>query len=171
MDKKKVISVMIPCYNEEENVRPICEAVRAQLTENCSGYDYEILFIDNKSKDRTREILRQLCAEDPHVAMLVVAHIEHGSAGLEGLAHLSQGGETAGSNHQVVLHSHQLKAVEVVEVCIGEVECQIPVTSGNARNGKRLETVSGIEVSTLCDGAQFGPLATVGTVIHLHQAT
>ena len=67
MDKRKTISVMIPCYNEEENARPICEAVRAQLVENCSDYDYEILFIDNKSKDRTREILRQLCAEDPHV--------------------------------------------------------------------------------------------------------
>ena len=67
MSKKKTISVMIPCYNEEENVRPICEAVRDQLTSSCGGYDYEILFIDNKSQDRTREIIREMCSEDKHV--------------------------------------------------------------------------------------------------------
>ncbi len=64
---KKTISVMIPCYNEEENARPIYEAVRDQLTRSCPEYDYEILFIDNKSQDRTREILRAICAEDRHV--------------------------------------------------------------------------------------------------------
>ena len=66
-EKRKTISVMIPCYNEEENARPIYEAVRDQLTQNCPEYDYEILFIDNKSQDRTREILRGICAEDRHV--------------------------------------------------------------------------------------------------------
>lgn len=66
-NNKKTISVMIPCYNEEENARPICEAVREQLTQNCPGYDYEILFIDNKSTDGTRRILEELCAEDRHV--------------------------------------------------------------------------------------------------------
>lgn len=65
MDKKKTISVMIPCYNEEENARPIYEAVRQQLL--ALPYDYEILFIDNKSKDRTREIIRSICAEDQRV--------------------------------------------------------------------------------------------------------
>lgn len=67
MSNRKTISVMIPCYNEEENARPICEAVRAELQRSCPAYDYEILFIDNKSTDRTRDILRQLCAEDRHV--------------------------------------------------------------------------------------------------------
>jgi glycosyltransferase involved in cell wall biosynthesis len=66
-NNKKTISVMIPCYNEEENARPICEAVREQLTKNCPAYDYEILFIDNKSTDGTRRILEELCAEDRHV--------------------------------------------------------------------------------------------------------
>lgn len=65
--KRKKISVMIPCYNEEENVRPIYEAVRNELQKSCSQYDYEILFIDNKSQDKTRDIIRQICAEDPNV--------------------------------------------------------------------------------------------------------
>ena len=64
---KKVISVMIPCYNEEENARPIYEAVRDELISSCPNYDYEILFIDNKSQDRTREIIEDICARDKHV--------------------------------------------------------------------------------------------------------
>ena len=66
-DTRKKISVMIPCYNEEENARPIYEAVRDELVKSCPGYDFEILFIDNKSRDRTREILREICAEDRRV--------------------------------------------------------------------------------------------------------
>ena len=65
MPDKKTISVMIPCYNEEENVRAIYEAVRAQLV--ALPYDYEILFIDNKSQDGTRGLIRQICAEDTRV--------------------------------------------------------------------------------------------------------
>lgn len=65
--EKKTISVMIPCYNEEENARPIYEAVKTQIIRSCPGYNYEILFIDNKSTDRTRQIIRQICAEDKQV--------------------------------------------------------------------------------------------------------
>ncbi len=63
----KTISIMIPCYNEEENVRPICDAVRKVMQEDLPQYNYEILFIDNKSKDKTRSILREMCREDPRV--------------------------------------------------------------------------------------------------------
>lgn len=70
MAEKKMISVMIPCYNEEENARQIYEAVRDELFKSCAAYDYEILFIDNKSTDGTREILRSICAEDDHVKVI-----------------------------------------------------------------------------------------------------
>ena len=63
----KTISVMIPCYNEEENVRAITETVRNELKTSLPEYDYEIVIIDNKSKDGTREIIRELCKEDSHV--------------------------------------------------------------------------------------------------------
>ena len=42
----KTISIMIPCYNEEENVKAISEAVIQEITTNLPSYDYEILFID-----------------------------------------------------------------------------------------------------------------------------
>lgn len=71
MSDSKTISVMIPCYNEEENVRPIYEAVRDELRKSCPSYCYEILFIDNKSQDRTREIIREICAEDRNVKAIL----------------------------------------------------------------------------------------------------
>ena len=61
------ISIMIPCYNEQDNVREIAAAVTDMLQKELPQYDYEILFIDNKSKDRTREYLRQLCKADEHI--------------------------------------------------------------------------------------------------------
>ena len=59
----KKISVLIPCFNETENVIPMSEAVTA-LFENggeLSGYDYELVFIDNASTDGTRDKLIQIC--------------------------------------------------------------------------------------------------------------
>lgn len=67
MENRKKISVMIPCYNEEENARPIYEAVKNELVTSLPQYDYEILFIDNKSKDNTRSIIREICKEDKNV--------------------------------------------------------------------------------------------------------
>lgn len=63
----KKISVMIPCFNEEENVKPICYAVRQILETKLSQYDYEILFIDNDSSDKTRDYIRELCSENSKV--------------------------------------------------------------------------------------------------------
>ncbi len=60
----KKISVMVPCYNEQDNVQPLCESVRTLLQTELPEDDYEILFIDNKSTDNTRTVLRELCAED-----------------------------------------------------------------------------------------------------------
>lgn len=63
----KKISIMIPCYNEEENVVPISEAVVRELTDSLPEYDYEILFIDNDSKDNTRPLLREICKKNSKI--------------------------------------------------------------------------------------------------------
>ena len=60
----KKISVMIPCYNEEENVREIADAVIDIITRQLAQYDYELLFIDNNSQDNTRTYLRELCSNN-----------------------------------------------------------------------------------------------------------
>lgn len=63
----KTISVAVPCYNEEENVQPLADAIRQVFKRDLPGYRYEILFIDNDSRDRTRDIIRKLCAEDKNI--------------------------------------------------------------------------------------------------------
>lgn len=67
MSEKKKISIMVPCYNEEENVVPLSEAVIETLERDLPEYDYELLFIDNCSKDRTREKLLLLCGKNKKI--------------------------------------------------------------------------------------------------------
>lgn len=60
----KKISILIPCFNEVDNVEPMSFAVTNILQEALSNYDYEILFIDNCSTDGTREKLEKVCSEN-----------------------------------------------------------------------------------------------------------
>ena len=63
----KKISVMIPCYNELENVVPMSEAVVEQFEKNLPEYDYELLFIDNCSTDGTRDKLEEICKNNNNI--------------------------------------------------------------------------------------------------------
>lgn len=68
----KHISIMTACYNEEENVRALYEAVK-KVFAGIGRYTYEHVFIDNASRDRTVEILRDIAREDPNVKVIVNA--------------------------------------------------------------------------------------------------
>ena len=63
----KKISILIPCYNEEDNVVPMSEAIVNLFTTELKAYDYELLFIDNDSHDNTRPLLREICAKNPKI--------------------------------------------------------------------------------------------------------
>src|SRR5438270_8112698 len=56
------LSIVVPCYNEQDNVEAMYDALTAQASAAVSSY--EIIFIDNKSSDLTRELLRQVCDRD-----------------------------------------------------------------------------------------------------------
>lgn len=64
---KKLISVLIPCYNEVENVQPISEAIINEFVTKLPHYDYEIVFIDNFSTDGTRKKIEQICKKNPKI--------------------------------------------------------------------------------------------------------
>ena len=65
--EKKLISVVIPTYNEEENVGPMTDTLVRLFDEQLPQYDYEIIYIDNHSNDRTKILLRQICEQNPKV--------------------------------------------------------------------------------------------------------
>lgn len=63
------ISVVIPCRNEEANVGRMALAVIAQMETVCD--DFELIFIENCSTDRTIDALREVCARDPRVRAII----------------------------------------------------------------------------------------------------
>ncbi len=63
----KKVSILIPCYNEQDNVVPMSDAIVNLFENELVKYDYELLFIDNDSQDNTRILLRQLCANNPKI--------------------------------------------------------------------------------------------------------
>lgn len=63
----KKISVLIPTYNEEENVELLVEAITEEFSKKLKKYDYEIVFIDNDSKDNTQKILEDICKKNRKV--------------------------------------------------------------------------------------------------------
>lgn len=63
----KKISIVIPCYNEEENIPLLYKELTALMQRELSEYQYEILFIDNKSRDSSRVLIRELCNKDRRV--------------------------------------------------------------------------------------------------------
>lgn len=66
---RKKISIFVPCYNEEENVKPMAEALTKIM--QSLDYEYEIVFRDNCSTDATRQHLRELAAQDQHIKVLM----------------------------------------------------------------------------------------------------
>ena len=62
----KKITVIIPAYNEEESL-PILYQRMEKLMENMANYEFEILFVNDGSKDRTIEIIKQMRQEDKRI--------------------------------------------------------------------------------------------------------
>lgn len=63
----KTVSIVIPTYNEEDNVFAMAEAVTKLFDNELKEYRYEIIFIDNYSSDKTRINLRQICNENKNI--------------------------------------------------------------------------------------------------------
>lgn len=70
MEKKKLISIVSGCFNEEDNVEELYVRLSAVMLDFPS-YDYEILLIDNASSDRTVEVIRKICLHDKRLKAIV----------------------------------------------------------------------------------------------------
>lgn len=66
----KLISIVTPCYNEQDNVSELCEQVKA-LFVSLPQYRYEHIFIDNCSDDKTVVILKEIATKDENIKIIV----------------------------------------------------------------------------------------------------
>lgn len=71
----KTISVVIPCYNEEKSIWEMYHRLKKIFEEELTQYDYEIIYVDDFSKDNTRVEIEKLCTEDEKVKAVFNAKI------------------------------------------------------------------------------------------------
>ena len=64
---QKLISIVVPVFNEEESIQPLYDALVPVLHPLSEQYNFEIVFMDNHSTDRTFERLADLAERDPRV--------------------------------------------------------------------------------------------------------
>lgn len=70
MPKKKKISIVVPCYNEEAVIRAFYNEIKRVLNNDLNEVEHEIIFVDDGSKDRTCEIIEELSSTDREVEFL-----------------------------------------------------------------------------------------------------
>ena len=66
-ERKRLISICVPVFNEERNIEPLYAALVPVMEQIRDRYDFELLFTDNHSSDRTFEVLADLGSRDPRV--------------------------------------------------------------------------------------------------------
>ena len=66
MQEEKLISILVPIYNEANNIKPLCERVSAE-TAKIDGYKFEIVFVNDGSTDNTKEVLEELAEQEGEI--------------------------------------------------------------------------------------------------------
>jgi dolichol-phosphate mannosyltransferase len=92
MEVRTPVWLILPTYNEIDNLEPLSAAAGAAL-DACTGGDYRILVVDDSSPDGTGELADRLAADDDHVEVLHRPHKQGiGRAYLAGFRHALDGG-------------------------------------------------------------------------------
>ncbi len=68
MGKKPILSIVVPVYNEEDNIRPLFEKI--QTVCEAIGDAYEVLFVDDGSKDKTFAVLSELSKQEARLSVI-----------------------------------------------------------------------------------------------------
>ena len=69
----KRISIVVPCYNEEENIVQMGEELVKRMNDYHDKYDYEIICMENCSSDNTRKLLREMCENNKKIKAILNA--------------------------------------------------------------------------------------------------
>lgn len=66
----KLITIGIPCYNEQDNIKAMYAAIVEQI-DKLPQYDFEIIFADNNSSDSTQDLMREIAQNDKRVKIIL----------------------------------------------------------------------------------------------------
>jgi glycosyltransferase involved in cell wall biosynthesis len=120
----KKISILIPCYNEEENVVPIFTSISSIIEKNLSSYEYERVFIDNCSTDNTRSLIRELGAKNNHIkAIFNIRNFGQFNSPFYGMC------QTSGDCTILICADFQ-DPPDLIPVFVKEWECGYKIVSG-----------------------------------------
>lgn len=124
----KKIVIVVPTFNEEDNVNLVYSSVKNMFAKY--QYEWTIMFVDNCSTDRTRELVRQLADKDKHVSAIFNArNFGQGRSHFYGLTQ-------ADGDCAVLLHADLQNPLEVVEEFIRRWENGAKVVIGIKDNSK-----------------------------------
>jgi glycosyltransferase involved in cell wall biosynthesis len=85
---KKKISICVPVLNEEENIKNCFDKIKDLFDKSLKSYDYEFIFTDNNSQDKTEEIIVNLCSQHKNVKYIrFIKNINYDKSILSGYAH------------------------------------------------------------------------------------
>ena len=69
MNRNKKISIIVPCYNEQETVKCFYDEI-IKVTSRISGYEFEFIYVNDGSKDQTDPLIKQLRKQDDRVCLI-----------------------------------------------------------------------------------------------------
>ena len=69
----KIISIVVPVFNEEDNIQHFYESICQNMEP--LPYEFELIFVDDGSKDRSREILRELEKKDSRIQSWIMLKV------------------------------------------------------------------------------------------------
>lgn len=135
---KPELTVVVPCFNEKENIRPLFELLQATLT----GIEWEVIFVDDDSPDGTAEEVRSLSAEEANVG--VIQRI--GRRGLAGACIEGMLASTArfAAVMDADLQHDERKLVDMYKALVDDDQLDLVVGSRHVEGGSASEGLSAI---------------------------
>lgn len=124
MSPKAVLSVVVPVFSEEKIVPEFYQRIKAVAAALADRYDHEFVFVDDGSRDRTLDVLRELAAADSRVKILSLSrNFGHQFA-------LTAGLDYAGGNAVVIIDGDLQDPPEIIPVMIAKWEAGAKVVYG-----------------------------------------
>ena len=90
MKSQKLVSIVIPVYNEEENLPELIKRVLKYIKSN-SNYSFEVIFVENGSDDRSYDILNRSAQSDKRIKILQLSKNFGSEGGIEAGIHYAKG--------------------------------------------------------------------------------